>query len=346
VKILITGTEGYIGARMGPILAAHGHDITGLDTGFYRNGCLYVDPLGMPVSPRTIYKDLRTVEASDFEGIDAVVHLAELANDALGENCPEITFKINHEGSVRLARTAKQAGVRRFVYASSCSVYGLASNGDYMDESSPTNPQSAYAQAKLNVERDLKPLADGDFCVTLLRNATVYGPSPRMRFDIVLNDLCALAWTKRKIAMVSDGSPWRPIVHIEDVIKAVWCALEAPADAVNGEIFNVGATSENYRIREIAAIVADTFPNCELTVGPPSGDRRSYRVSFDKIRSKLAGFACRWTARDGVRELHRIFERIDLGPAEYESRSFTRLKQLRYLRSTGQIDNDLFWSAR
>jgi nucleoside-diphosphate-sugar epimerase len=346
VKILVTGTEGYIGARMAPILGAGGHEVTGLDTGFYRDGCLYLDPLGMPVAPRTLYKDLRTVEARDLEGFDAVVHLAELSNDPLGQSRPEVTFQINHEGSVRLAKAARQAGVRRFVYASSCSVYGFASSGDYVDERSPTNPQTAYAQCKVNVERDLKPMADADFVVTFLRNATAYGPSPRMRFDIVLNDLCAVAWTRKKIAMVSDGSPWRPMVHIEDIIKAVCCALEAPAATVNGEIFNVGATSENYRIREIAAIVAEAFPGCQVSAGPPSGDKRSYRVSFEKAREKLPGFACRWTARDGARELRRIFERIEFGAAEYEARAFTRLKQLRYLQRTGQIDRDLFWSPR
>lgn len=346
MKILITGTEGYIGARMAPILAARGHEIIGLDTGFYRDGCLYHDPLGMPFAPRTTYKDLRNVGPQDFDGCDAVVHLAELSNDPLGENRPEITFKINHEGSLRIARAAKQAGVRRLVYASSCSVYGAAAGGDYVDETSPVNPQTAYARCKVNVERDLKPLADGTFCVTFLRNATAYGPSPRMRFDIVLNDLCALAWTKKKIAMVSDGSPWRPIVHVEDIVKAVCCALEAPPEAVNREVFNVGATAENYRIRDIAAIVGEAFPGCEVSVGPPSGDSRSYRVSFDKIHRKLPGFECRWTAREGARELHRIFERIDFGAAQYEARPFTRLKQLRYLQRTRQIDDDLFWSAR
>jgi nucleoside-diphosphate-sugar epimerase len=346
VRILVTGTEGYIGARMAPILAAHGHEVVGLDTGFYRDGCLYLDPLGMPIAPRTIYRDLRTVDARDLEGFDAVVHLAELSNDPLGENRPEVTFQINHEGSVRLAKAARKAGVRRFVYTSSCSVYGFASSGEYVDETSSTNPQTAYAQCKVNVERDLSRIADADFCVSFLRNATAYGPSPRMRFDIVLNDLCALAWTKRKIAMVSDGSPWRPIVHIEDIIKAVYCTLEAPTAAVNGEIFNVGTTSENYRIRDIAAIVAEAFPGCEVSAGPPSGDKRSYRVSFEKVRKKLPGFTCRWTARDGARELRRVFQRIEFGAAEHEARPFTRLKQLRYLQRTGQIDDNLFWSPR
>lgn len=346
MNILITGTEGYIGTRMAPILAARGHRITGLDTGFYRDGCLYMDPIDMPMAPHTIFKDLRTVTPADFEGFDAVVHLAELSNDPLGENRPEITYQINHEGSVRIATAAKQAGVKRFVYASSCSVYGAAGGGDYIDETAPTNPQTAYAKCKVNVERDVAPLADSNFCVTFLRNATAYGPSPRMRFDIVLNDLCALAWTKKKIAMVSDGSPWRPIVHIEDIITAVRCALEAPTDVVNGEIFNVGATSENYRVREIAAIVAKAFPGCEVSAGPPSGDNRSYRVSFDKIHAQLPGFGCQWTAQRGAEELRGVFERIDFGRSEYEWRAFTRLKQLKHLLHTRQVDDDLFWSAR
>lgn len=344
MKILITGTEGYIGARAAPILAARGHDVVGLDAGFYREGSLYVDPVGAPMAPRTFFKDLRTVTAKDFEGFDAVVHLAELSNDPLGENRPEITFKINHEGSVNIAKLAKQAGVARFVYASSCSVYGVGSGEDFLDESSPTNPQTAYAKCKVNVERDVMLLADSEFCVSFLRNATAYGPSPRMRFDIVLNDLCALAWTKKHIAMVSDGSPWRPIVHIEDIIEAIRCVLAAPAESVNGEIFNVGATNENYRIREIAEIVAACFPGCDVTAGPPSGDNRSYRVSFDKIATKLPGFCSKWTAQRGAEELRNLFARIDFSQEIHAFRAFTRLKQLKYLQRTGQINDELFWS--
>jgi nucleoside-diphosphate-sugar epimerase len=346
MKVLVTGTEGYIGARLAPVLAAAGHEVVGLDTAYYRDGCLYNDPLRMPVAPKTLYKDLRLVEPADFEGFDAVIHLAELSNDPLGQNRPEVTFKINHEGSLRIARAAKGAGVARFVYASSCSVYGVGSGGDFLDESSPTNPQTAYAECKVRVERDVGQLADGSFCATFLRNATAYGPSPRMRFDIVLNDLCALAHTTRKIAMVSDGSPWRPIVHVEDICAAFRCALEAPAEAVNGQVFNVGTTSENYRIREIAEIVAEAFPGCEVSAGPPSGDNRSYRVSFTKIETRLPGFKARWTAADGARELAALFQRIDFGSAEYQFRAFTRLKQLKYLQRTGQIDDDLYWRAR
>jgi nucleoside-diphosphate-sugar epimerase len=346
MKILLTGTEGYIGARAAPILAAHGHQVTGLDTGFYRDGCLYLDPVGLPMTPYTVFKDLRTLTPKDFEGFDAVVHLAELSNDPLGENRPEVTFQINHQGSVRIAKAAKDAGVKRFVYASSCSVYGLGSGGGFLDETSPTNPQTAYAKCKVRVEQDVGALGGRDFCVTFLRNATAYGASPRMRFDIVLNDLCALAWTRKKIAMTSDGSPWRPIAHIEDIIEAMRCTLEAPAEAVNGQIFNVGSTSENYRIREIAEIVSGAFPGCEVSVGPPSADNRSYRVKFDRIATQLPGFHARWTAQQGAEELRRLFERIEFSPQTYEYRAFTRLKQLKYLQQTGQIDVDLYWSAR
>jgi nucleoside-diphosphate-sugar epimerase len=345
MKVLVTGTEGYIGARLAPWLAARGHEVVGLDTGYYRDGTLYLDPIGLPQLPRTIYKDLRKVTPEDFEGFDALVHLAELSNDPLGQNRPEITFSINHEGSVRIARAAREAGVKRLVYASSCSVYGVGA-AELVDETSPVNPQTAYAKCKTLVERDLKPMASGDFSVVFLRNATAYGASPRMRFDIVLNDLCALAWTTKRIAMTSDGSPWRPIVHVEDICAAIGCALEAPAEAVNGEIFNVGATQENYRIREIAQIIAEVFPGCEVSMGPPGGDNRSYRVSFEKIATRLPGYKARWTARRGAEELRRLFERIEMSAETYSFRAFTRLKQIKYLQRTGQVDGDLYWRAR
>jgi nucleoside-diphosphate-sugar epimerase len=345
MKILVTGTEGYIGARLAPWLAERGHEVHGLDTGYYRDGCLYLDPAGLPTSPHTVFKDLRTVTPADFAGFDAVIHLAELSNDPLGQYRPEITFKINHQGTVRIAECAREAGVRRFVYASSCSVYGLGS-GEFLDETSPVNPQTAYAQCKVMVERDLLPMRGPGFSVVFLRNATAYGPSPRMRFDIVLNDLGAMASVHRRIAMVSDGSPWRPIVHVEDICEAMRCAAEAPADAVDGHVFNVGATGENFRVREIAQIVAEAFPGCELSAGPPAGDNRSYRVSFEKIAAGLPGFRAQWTARRGAQELHQLFERIEFTREAYEYRAYTRLKQLKHLQRTGQIDDDFRWSPR
>ena len=344
MKLFVTGTEGYIGTRLAPLLLADGHDVTGLDTGFYRDGNLFNAPAQYARQPALIVKDIRRISEQDLRGFDAVVHLAELSNDPLGENNPELTFRINHEGSVRLAQLARSAGVRRFIYASSCSVYGVGSDKPVTEES-PVNPQTAYAKCKTLVERDVRKMASGTFCVTFLRNATAYGASPRMRFDIVLNDLCGLAWTTKRIVLKSDGSPWRPIAHIEDIAKAIRCALDAPVELVNGEIFNVGADSENYRVREIAQIVADVFPGCALTVGAPSADNRSYRVSFHKIASRLPGFSCAWNAKRGAEELRDVFKRIEMDKDTFEYRAFTRLKQLRYLARTGQIDSEFFWTV-
>ena len=342
MRAFITGVNGYIGAVLGPYLLKRGIDVRGLDTGFYRDGWLYSDDRSLSASPFTLNKDLRHVTESDLEGCDAVVHLAELSNDPLGQNNPALTHQINHQGSVRLAQLARNAGIGRFVYMSSCSVYG-AGTGEFLDESAPTNPQTAYAECKVLVERDVGAMAGADFAPVFMRNATAYGPSPRMRFDIVLNDLCALAWTTRRIVMVSDGSPWRPLVHILDICEAIHCALKAPADAVRGRVFNVGQDSDNYRVREIAQIVASEFPGCEVSAGPPSKDNRSYRVSFARIHRELPGFKCSYSARDGARQFRELFERIQFGPESYQFRAFTRLKQLKYLQATKQVDTDFFW---
>ncbi|RJP64849.1 MAG: SDR family oxidoreductase [Comamonadaceae bacterium] len=343
MKVFVTGVNGYIGAVLGPYLAQRGLQVVGLDTGFYRDGWLYSDDVQMSMSPQTLNKDLRRVQVEDLQGCDAVAHLAELSNDPLGQNNPAVTHQINHLGSVALAEKARQAGIRRFVYTSSCSVYG-AGAGDFLDETAPVNPQTAYAECKVLVERDVGKMAGKDFCPVFLRNATAYGPSPRMRFDIVINDLCALAWTTGKIAMISDGSPWRPVVHVEDICEAIYRSLVAPEDAVRGKVFNVGQNADNYRIRELAQIVAETFPGCEVSVGPPSGDTRSYRVNFERIHKELPGFTCRHDARSGAEQLRRIFERIQMSPDTYAFRAFTRLKQLKYLQSTGQIDSDFYWA--
>jgi nucleoside-diphosphate-sugar epimerase len=343
VKVFVTGVNGYIGAVLGPYLMERGIEVVGLDTGYYRDGWLYSDNRQFQWTPLTLNKDLRSVEVADLAGCDAVAHLAELSNDPLGQNRPEVTHHVNHRGSVRLAEVARQAGIHRFVYTSSCSVYG-AGTGDFLDETTPVNPQTAYAECKVLVERDVGAMAGEDFCPVFLRNSTCFGPSPRMRFDIVINDLSALAWTTRRIAMTSDGSPWRPVVHVEDACEAIYRSLVAPADAVRGKVFNVGQNSDNYRVREIAAIIAEEFPGCEVTTGPSSGDNRSYRVNFDKIHAELPGFKCRYTARDGARQLHDLFSRIQMSDETYRFRAFTRLKQLSYLLSTGQVDDDLYWT--
>jgi nucleoside-diphosphate-sugar epimerase len=344
MKVLVTGVEGYIGALLCPMLMARGHEVVGLDTGYYRDGWLYSDKAEFPQFPRMINKDLRLIEQADLEGLDAVIHLAELSNDPLGQNKPEITHQINHQGSVRLAEMARQAGAERFVYTSYCSVYG-AGTGDFLDEQAEVNPQTAYAHCKVNVERDVGAMAGDDFSPVFLRNATAYGPSPRMRFDIVLNNLTGWARTTGRIAMTSDGTPWRPLVHVRDICNAIVASLEAPRDAIHGQVFNVGRNDDNYRVREIAAMVAEVFPGCELTFGESGGDNRSYRVSFDKITSELPGFKAEWTVPDGARQLYELYERIDMDAQLFEFRAFTRLKQLEYLIRTRQIDSEFYWVA-
>ena len=344
MKILVTGTDGYIGSVLAPRLIDAGHEVVGLDNGFYRDGLLYNPHDGARWMPQTLNIDLRNATARDLEGFDAVVHLAELSNDPLGQHNRANTFAINHLGSVNLAKAARAAGVPRFVYASSCSVYGVG-DGQFLTETDAVNPQTAYAECKILVERDVGAMADGAFSPVFLRNATAYGASPRMRFDIVLNNLSGLAWTTKRIAMTSDGSPWRPLVHVQDICRAIECAVEAPKAAIHGQIFNVGADSENYRVREIAQVVADEFAGCELSTGPSGGDNRSYRVSFAKISSQLPGFRAEWTAKRGAAQLHEIFERIAMSSEMFGFRAFTRLKQLEHLIRTRQIDDAFFWKG-
>jgi nucleoside-diphosphate-sugar epimerase len=322
---------------------AAGHEVIGVDTGFYRAGWLYD---GVTRIPATITKDIRDLEPRDLDGVDAIVHLAELSNDPLGQLAPEVTYEINHRGSVRLAELARASGIGRFVYMSSCSVYGVASGDAAVTEESPVNPQTAYAECKVSVERDVGAMAGGAFHPTFLRNATAFGASPRMRFDIVLNNLMGIAWTTHEIRMTSDGTPWRPLVHIRDTIAAVEAVLAAPVDAISGEIFNVGSNEQNYQVREIAEVVASVVPGCTTSFGPSGGDNRSYRVSFDKIGRILPEFQCAWNLAAGARELAQVFGQIGLDAEIFAFRGFTRLDQLQYLIRTGQLERDLRWGAR
>ncbi len=341
MKVLVTGTEGYLGSLLPSLLMQRGHEVIGLDTGYYKVGWLYH---GTEVTALTLNKDIRQITAEDLQGVEAIVHMAELSNDPTGQLSPNITYDINHKGSVRLANLAKAAGIRRFVYMSSCSVYGVATEGDVTEET-PVNPQTAYAECKTLVERDLQAMADDSFSPTFLRNATAFGASPRMRFDIVLNNLAGLAWTTKEIKMTSDGTPWRPLVHALDICKAIVCSLEAPRDIVHSQIFNVGDTSNNYQVREIAEIVAQIFTGCQLSFGQNGSDNRSYRVSFDKINKTLPGFKCEWDAVRGAQQLFDLFTQIDMTEETFLSRGFTRLKQLEYLLRTQQIDRDFFWKS-
>lgn len=340
MKVLLTGSEGYIGSITGPRLLEEGHEVTGVDTGFYREGWLCDN--GLDRIPECLNRDTRSLTVEDLRGYDAVVHLAELSNDPLCEIDPEKTFEVNHQGSVQLARRAREAGVERFVYSSSCSVYGKGFE-EKRTEESETNPQTAYAECKILVENDVAELADDDFSPTFLRNSTVFGVSPRMRFDLVVNNLSGHAWTSGVIKMHSDGTPWRPLVHVGDVAEAVVRVLEAPRDVIHGEVLNVGSDDQNYQIREVAEIVANAFPGCELTIGSSDGDDRSYRVSFGKIHDLLPDFRCRTSVGEGAEELRRTFERVELGEDDFRARPFTRLNQLQHLLDTGQVDEDLFW---
>lgn len=342
MKVLLTGSGGYIGIVAAPYLMERGHEVIGVDTGYYESGWLYHSGQRQP---QLIVQDIRRLTAEDLAGFDAVVHMAELSNDPLGQLNRELTFQINHQGSVKLAQAAKAAGVTRFVYMSSCSVYGVGEEGEIKTEELVVNPQTAYAECKVLVERDLAQMADDDFSPVFLRNATAFGPSPRQRFDVVLNNLSGLAWTTGKIAMISDGSPWRPLVHILDIAHAVACALEAPRETIHNQIFNVGDSRYNYRVREIAEIVAEVFPGCELTFGRNDGDNRSYRVDFSKIATRLPGFACRYDAKAGAQQLRAVFERIGMTREIFEAPPYTRLKMLRHLIATNQLDAELFWRS-
>lgn len=340
MRVLITGTDGYIGCLLAPVIVQRGHEVVGLDTNYFHDARLGGDPES---SFPTINKDVRAITPGDLEGFDAVIHLAGLSNDALGQISRQVTYDINHYASTRVAALAKQAGVTRFLYASSCSVYGR-SDEEIVSEKSRLDPKTHYAICKMLDEREIAALADHTFSPVFLRNATAYGASPRMRFDLVVNNLAGLAWTTRRIAMVSDGTPWRPIVHVLDISKAFACALEAPRDAVHNQIFNVGRTDENYQIRQIAECLAKVFPRCEVSFGKTDADQRSYRVSFDKIVGGLPGFSCDWDLGKGAVQLRELYDRVELTDDMFRFRAFTRLNQLKHLVESGQLDAEFFWT--
>lgn len=340
MKICVTGASGYIGSVLGPYLVARGHEVFGLDAGYYASPLLFTEPEFRPPVRRA---DIRLLAPADLDGCDAVVHLAGLSNDPLGQLDAALTRSINFQGSLQVARSAREAGASRYLDFSSCSVYG-AGGDQARDENCPTDPLTEYARCKVMTEEAVRQLASDSFSPIFMRNSTVFGISPRMRFDLVLNNLAGLAFTRREIALISDGSPWRPLIHILDLCRAATLLLEAPRELVHNEVFNVGDDDMNWQVRDIAQAVSRVFPDCALTIGSNGGDNRSYRVNFRKIRETLA-FTAEWDLGRGARELQSCFDQIELTESTFQGPPFVRIKRIVELMESGRVDNELYWRS-
>ncbi len=341
MKILVTGHLGYIGAAMVPMLQAAGHEVIGYDADYYNTSTFGPEFRRIPF----IHKDIRDAQVSDMHGIDAVIHLAALSNDPLGDLNRSLTFDINHLGTVHLAEVAREAGVTRFLFSSSCSNYGAAGD-ELLTEEAALNPVTAYGESKVRAEQDLAKLATDKFAPVFMRSATAYGLSSRLRFDVVLNNLTAWAVASGKIYIKSDGTPWRPIVHIEDITRAFLAALTAPRELVVGQAFNVGRTQENYRIRDIAEIVRQTVPSTEVAYAPDGGpDKRCYRVDCSRIAKVLPAFQPQWTARSGAEQLYKAYVANGLKLEEFEGPRYRRIDQIKQMLASGRLDQSLRWTS-
>ena len=341
MRVLVTGHNGYVGTIMMPMLVNAGYDVVGLDTDLYEGSTFGNESIKHDFPE--LRKDIRDIEASDLKGIDAIIHLAGLSNDPLSDLDPGLTFEINHKASVRMAQLAKKVGVERFIFSSSCSNYG-AGGQDWLDENSTLNPITPYGTSKVLVEQEVSKLADAHFSPTFLRSSTAYGVSPRLRFDLVLNNLVAWAYTTGQVLLKSDGTAWRPIVHVQDMSLAFLSALNASRDTVHNEAFNVGRTEENYRIRDLAKIVAETVPGSRIEYSQGAEpDKRNYRVLCNKIARTLPDFKPRWTAREGAKELYEAYKKIGVRQEEFEGPRFKRIDVIKLLLSTGRLDKTLRW---
>jgi nucleoside-diphosphate-sugar epimerase len=337
MKVVVTGTRGYIGVEMVPALRAAGHEVIGLDTGLF-DECDFLSP---PDEIPLLSVDLRDVTPDHFKGVDAVIHLAALSNDPLSDLNPAITYDINLHASVRVAKAAKEAGVKRFLFSSSCSLYGAGGDG-FLNESAAFFPVTAYGESKVRVEQELNGLASAAFSPVYLRNATAYGVSRRLRADIVVNNLVGVALTTGKVLLQSDGTPWRPLVHIQDINSAFLACLTAPTDAIHNLAFNVGRTSENFQIRQVANMVAEVVPNCEVSFAAgASADARDYRVDFTRAETRLPGYKPKWTLREGIEELYAAYKKANLTKEVFLGPKYYRLRTVKGLQERGLLDNDL-----